>query len=208
MADSIDQTIRKGRKFEQVLDGARSVFLRDGFDGSSVDDIAREAGVSKATLYSYFPDKQLLFKEMCNAECLRQTADAEADIDLGMSVEALLTLAGDRIAGFMVSDFGRNIFRMIISEGNRFPELARDYYRNGPGLVHSRVVHYLNHLVQAGALQIDDQNLAAEQFIHLCKASIVEKLMFRMDDQINEAEVKRTVQGAVAMFLARYGTKT
>lgn len=51
--------IKKGRKFDQVLEGARVVFMRDGFEGASVDDIAREAGVSKATLYSYVPDKQI-----------------------------------------------------------------------------------------------------------------------------------------------------
>ena len=53
--------IKKGRKFDQVIEGARTVFMRDGYEGASVDDIAREAGVSKATLYSYFPDKRVLF---------------------------------------------------------------------------------------------------------------------------------------------------
>ena len=56
--------VKQGRKFDQVLDGARKVFMRDGFEGASVDDIAREACVSKATLYSYFPDKRLLFIEV------------------------------------------------------------------------------------------------------------------------------------------------
>jgi AcrR family transcriptional regulator len=54
------QVVRKGRKFDQVLTGARKVFMADGFEGASVDDIARAAEVSKATLYSYFPDKKLL----------------------------------------------------------------------------------------------------------------------------------------------------
>ena len=58
--------VKQGRKWSQVLDGARTVFLRDGFEGASVDDIVREAGVSKATLYSYFPDKRLLFMEVSN----------------------------------------------------------------------------------------------------------------------------------------------
>ena len=56
--------VKQGRKWAEVLDGARTVFLRDGFEGASVDDIVREAGVSKATLYSYFPDKRLLFLEL------------------------------------------------------------------------------------------------------------------------------------------------
>ena len=190
-----------------MLEGARAVFLRDGFDGASVDDIAREAGVSKATLYAYFPDKQLLFKEICAQECLRQTQEVEAEIDPSMTVEAMLTLAGERIAGFILSDFGQNACRLIIGEGARFPELARDFYRNGPGLVHDRLVHHLHHLAQNGALQIDDLDLAAEQFIQLCKAALMEKLVFRMDHQVNADGVRRSVQGAVEMFMARYGVR-
>ena len=76
-----DGQIRRGRKFDQVLAGAREVFLRDGFEGASVDDIAREAGVSKATLYSYFPDKRLLFQEVARAECRRAADEAEAMVD-------------------------------------------------------------------------------------------------------------------------------
>ena len=205
MAEVAEQGVRRGRKFDQVLQGARTVFLRDGFDGASVDEIAREAGVSKATLYAYFPDKQLLFKEICAQECLRQTQDAEAEIDPAMTVEAMLMLAGERIAGFMMSDFGKSAFRLISGEGARFPELARDFYRNGPGLVHDRLVHHLHHLVQSGALQIDDLDLAAEQFIQLCKASLLEKLVFRMDHQVNDVRVRRSVRGAVEMFMARYG---
>ena len=58
--------IKKGRKFDQVLEGARRIFMRDGFEGASVDDIARSAEVSKATLYSYFPDKRILFSEVAH----------------------------------------------------------------------------------------------------------------------------------------------
>lgn len=207
MTTVAQQVVRRGRKFDQVLEGARAVFLRDGFDGASVDDIAREAGVSKATLYAYFPDKQLLFKEICAQECLRQTQEVEAEIDPSMTVEAMLTLAGERIAGFILSDFGQNACRLIIGEGARFPELARDFYRNGPGLVHDRLVHHLHHLAQSGALQIDDLDLAAEQFIQLCKAALMEKLVFRMDHQVNADGVRRSVQGAVEMFMARYGVR-
>ncbi|MFZ1479516.1 MAG: TetR/AcrR family transcriptional regulator [Paracoccaceae bacterium] len=198
--------IRKGRKYDQVLDGARRVFLRDGFDGASVDDIAREAEVSKATLYSYFPDKRLLFTEICNAECRHQAEDAEASMDYTASVEAQLTFAAERIAGFLMSDFGRNMFRLVVAEGSRFPDLARQFYRNGPGLIHDRLVHHMRHMVQKGALKIDDFDLAADQFAQLCKAHIHEKLIFGLADEIKPADVTKSVQGAVEMFMARYGT--
>ena len=69
MGEALD-IVRTGRKFDQVLEGARTIFLAVGFEGASVDDIAREAGVSKATLYSYFPDKRLLFTEVARTECV------------------------------------------------------------------------------------------------------------------------------------------
>ena len=70
--------VTRGRKFLQVLEGARTIFLRDGFEGAAVDDIAREAGVSKATLYSYFPDKRVMFMEVFRSELAREAADASA----------------------------------------------------------------------------------------------------------------------------------
>lgn len=198
--------IRKGRKFDQVLDGAREVFMRDGFEGASVDDIARAAGVSKATLYSYFPDKRLLFTEILRTECRRLTEQAEAEIALGGTVEQMLTMAGERIADFLMSDFGRSMVRMVMAEGQRFPDITREFYCNGPGLIHDRLVFHFGHMVDIGALRIDDLHLAADQFAQLCKAAIHEKLLFGMSDTIGKADVTRSVKGAVEMFMARYGT--
>ena len=108
--------VRKGRKFDQVLDGAREVFLRDGFEGASVDDIARAAGVSKATLYSYFPDKRLLFLEVAKAECRRQADEAEELISDDAPVAEVLRLAAERIVSFGQSEFGQKIFRICVAE--------------------------------------------------------------------------------------------
>ena len=74
--------VRKGRKYDQVIDGARKVFLKDGFEGASVDDIAKEAGVSKATLYSYFPDKRFHFMEVASSQCEVQADRAMLDINM------------------------------------------------------------------------------------------------------------------------------
>ncbi|MDQ2066831.1 TetR/AcrR family transcriptional regulator [Xinfangfangia sp. CPCC 101601] len=197
--------IRKGRKFDQVLQGARRVFLRDGFDGASVDEIAREAGVSKATLYSYFADKRLLFTEICNDECRRQVEQAELEIAEDASAEEILTLAATRITGFLMSDFGRNMFRLVVAEASRFPEIGRVFFLNGPGFIHARLSHHLGHMVEKGMLRLDDPDLAAEQFAQLCKAHIHERLLFGLADEITPADVDRTIRGAVEMFLARYG---
>ena len=87
----VESLIKRGRKFDQVIEGASRVFMAEGFEGASVDTIAREAGVSNATLYSYFPDKKLLFIEVAQREITRQ-ASLIAEIDHnGLSAREVLT---------------------------------------------------------------------------------------------------------------------
>jgi AcrR family transcriptional regulator len=199
------QTVRRGRKFDQVLDGARSIFLRDGFERASVDDIAREAGVSKATIYAYFPDKELMFLEVVREECQRQTAAAEAQVSADLPVRRFLTLAADRILAFHLSDFGQRMFRIVVGEGARFPGLGRQFHDFGPGLVCQRLGQHLHSYVASGQLQIEDIELAADQFAQLCKATITERLMLGIAEPVTAERAARITQGAVDMFLARYG---
>lgn len=199
--------IRKGRKFDQVLDGARTIFLRDGFDGASVDDIARAAGVSKATLYSYFPDKRLLFMEVAKAECRRQADETEALIDDRAPVAQVLRLAADRIIAFGMSDFGQGIFRICVAESDRFPALGHEFYHSGPMLIRQRLSRYLRLSADRGELAITDFDLAADQFTQLCKADLHDRLIFGMADCCTPKDVDRIANGAVEMFMARYGAR-
>lgn len=203
------QVIVRGRKFDQVLEGARTIFLRDGFERASVDDIAREAGVSKATLYAYFPDKRLLFLEIAKAECRRQADDAEALINETAPVADVLRVAAAKLTDFMVSDFGNRIFRIALAEASAFPALAREFYEYGPKLAHDRIAQYLRCAVERGDLQITDIDLAADQFMQLCKAGIHDRLVFGVGDDscCSIAALKRVIDGAVEMFLARYGRR-
>ncbi|ABA80030.1 TetR family transcriptional regulator [Rhodobacter sphaeroides] len=198
---------RKGRKMPQVLEGARTIFLRDGFEGASVDDIARAAGVSKATLYSYFPDKRLLFLEVAKAECLRQSEEAVALITADLAPRAVLTLAATRIVAFVLSDFGIRTYRICVAEADRFPELGHEFYESGPALVRQRIVDYLAQAVGRGELAIDDLELAADQFAELCKADLFNRIVFGVGNSVSEAERQKVAQGAVEMFLARYAPR-
>ncbi|MGA0541322.1 TetR/AcrR family transcriptional regulator [Neotabrizicola sp. VNH66] len=197
--------IRRGRKYDQVLDGARRVFARDGYEGASVDDIAREAGVSKATLYSYFPDKRLLFTEIWQSECRNSAEAAESDMNPEACAREFLTFAGHRIAAFLMSETGRSLFRLVVAEVSRFPELARTFHANGPALMRERLAGHLRMLVDRGELQIGDFGLAAEQFVQLCKAGFYDRLILGLVDDITPGEVDSSVSAAAEMFLARYG---
>ena len=197
--------IRKGRKYDQVLDGARHVFMTDGFEGASVDEIARVAAVSKATLYSYFPDKRLLFLEVASAECIRQSQEAIKSIDMGAPPREVLGQAGRHFLRFLTSTFGQRIFRICVAESERFPELGRKFYNSGPGLMRAEMARYFEGAVSRGALSMEDPMLAADQFGELCKADLWPRLMFGMITTVSSDQIDRVVDGAVETFLARYG---
>lgn len=206
--DSAPEAIRRGRKYDQVLAGARTVFLRDGFEGASVDDIAREAGVSKATLYSYFPDKRLLFMAFARAECTRQAEEGAAAVDMNRPPAEVLTDAAQRMVAFLLSDFGMRVFRICVAESDRFPALGHEFYHSGPEMVRRKLAHYLDLAVARGELAIDDVMLAADQFHALCKGGLLDRALFGIADSGAPGDIDRTVEGAVAMFLARYGVSS
>jgi TetR/AcrR family transcriptional regulator, mexJK operon transcriptional repressor len=196
---------RTGRKFDQVLAGAREVFLADGFEGASVDDIARAAGVSKATLYSYFPDKRVLFSEVAQTECARQAEDAIHMMDAEAEPRQVLRFAAERMLAFILSDFGQRMFRICVAETERFPDLGRQFYESGPMVVRTRMKEYFQAAVGRGELKIDDFDLAADQFGELCKADLFPRLVFNIVDSFEPEEIDRVISGAIETFLARYG---
>ena len=198
--------VRKGRKFDQVLEGARVVFMSDGFEGASVDDIAKQAGVSKATLYSYFPDKRLLFMEVANQECARQSTTAIDTIDMSAAPRAVLAQVGRHFVRFITSKFGQQVFRICVAESDRFPDIGRAFYQSGPARMRAVMTEYYSGAIARGELQIDDLTLAADQFGELCKADIWPRLMFGVIDHVDAADIDRVVDGAVETFMARYGT--
>jgi len=198
---------RRGRKHEQVLEGAREVFMADGYQAASVDEIARRAGVSKATLYSYFPEKALLFMEVARSECARQADTALASMDDSAPPVQVLGGTARHFLGFLLSEFGQRVFRICVAESDRFPELGREFYRSGPALMRARMVAYLEAAVARGDLAIEDCQLAADQFAELCKADLFPRLVFGIDTQFSEAEIERVISGALETFMARYGPR-
>lgn len=197
--------IRKGRKFDQVVDGAREIFLRDGFEGASVDDIARAAGVSKATLYSYFPDKRLLFMEVATRQCKEQARTSIESIDSSQPPREVLRRVAQQFLGFIYSDMGQRIFRICVAEADRFPQLGQEFYHSGPMIMRAAMVDYLRQAVDRGELRIEDFDLAADQFAELCKADLWPKLVFGIIQSVSDDEKARVIDGAVSTFLSRYG---
>lgn len=205
MADGGD--IKRGRKFDQVLNGAREVFMAHGFEGASVDEIARAAGVSKATLYSYFPDKRLLFAEVARVESERQARLSLEEIDMAGPPENVLFAAGQRLLGFLTSTFGQQVVSLCFAEAARFPEMGCMFYDSGPGLVRQHFKSYFEKATAAGLLDIDDPLMAADQFAELCKARIFAQMQCGVKREFSPEEINMVLKEAVETFMARYGVK-
>ncbi|MEM9523024.1 MAG: TetR/AcrR family transcriptional regulator [Pseudomonadota bacterium] len=203
---NIETQIKRGRKFDQVLDGARKVFMNTGYEGASVDMIAKTAGVSKATLYSYFPDKSILFVEVAKDECTRQAERSLTIEDMEAGPRTVLTQVGRNMVDFITSPFAQRVFRICVAESDRFPELGREFYQTGPARAHEMMTVYLSIAAGRGEMEIDDIDMAAMQFSQLCKAHLFDQLVFNVIDEASQADKDHVVSNAVETFLARYGT--
>ena len=196
---------KQGRKWDQVLEGARTVFMRDGFEGASVDDIVREAGVSKATLYSYFPDKRLLFLEVAKIECQSQSETAIAKVEGSGDIREAMKVAAGQMARFFLSDVGLQVHRIVVGEAQRFPEIGREFYESGPARVRQTLIKFLQKGVDQGKLKIDNVELAASQFPELCKAGLHLEMLLGLREAPTDAEIDHVIDGAVDVFFCKYG---
>ncbi|MEL6607898.1 MAG: TetR/AcrR family transcriptional regulator [Pseudomonadota bacterium] len=198
--------VRKGRKFDQVVQGAREVFLATGFDRASVDDIARTAGVSKATLYSYFPDKRLLFVEVMEREAAAKASDALDVIDFGAPPSEVMPCIAETLVNIFVSEFGQQMYRMGISETPNFQELGQRFYEAGPLLIERTLVPYFEAAEARGQLNIPDKVFAANQFASLCESWLMMRVMLGVHGDISDTDRAKVVEGAAGMFLSHYAT--
>jgi AcrR family transcriptional regulator len=193
-------------KRRQILDGARKVFMDLGFDGASMGEIARSAGVSKGTLYVYFADKNALFEAIVEEESLDQGKIA-FDFDPARDVETTLREFGRAYIQVLCRPSGGSAVRTVMAIAERMPEVGRRFYENVLQKTISRLADYLAAHVESGDLAIDDCHLAASQFIEVCKASLFLPFVFQVSPAPSPERAEKVVDSATRMFLAAYGVK-
>jgi AcrR family transcriptional regulator len=197
-------TPRGRRKCEQILEGAREVFRAEGYGGASVDEIARRAGISKATMYRYFPDKMALFNAYVKRELERQSAEllSIAPEDRPLE-EVLLRLARGYIT-FILSPFARGIYRIAVAESERFPEIGRTFFDTGPDEVSRKLAPVLAAAMERGELARGEPDVAAFQFFELCKAKLFYRSLFCRECDVSEAKIEAQSRLVVHTFLKAY----
>jgi TetR/AcrR family transcriptional repressor of mexJK operon len=207
-ADYEDPRITRSRAL--IMEAAARVFLQRGYPGTSVDDIATEAGVSKRTVYNVFDDKEQLFRAILDqaiATAERYSlafGETAAETD---DVAATLTALARELAASVLGGRVVPLRRLLNGEASRFPEFAAEYYERAPGRVMTAVAGALRGFGERGLLRIDDPELAAEHFAFLAIGPSLDRALFDLESDTDAATTTRAVERAergAAAFLRAY----
>ncbi|MCP2323527.1 TetR/AcrR family transcriptional repressor of mexJK operon [Hamadaea flava] len=199
---------RSARKRSAILEAATELFLCNGYQGTSMDEIAAVAAVSKQTVYKNFTDKEQLFGDIILGAtdrvgefvdvitaALAETEDLERDLGL-VARRYIATVIQPRVL---------QLRRLLIAEAGRFPDLARAYYQRAPERTITALAACFQDLADRGLLRLDDAHLAANHFAWLILSTPMDKAMFHEHDEpFTAAELERFADEGVRVFLAAY----
>jgi AcrR family transcriptional regulator len=195
-------------KREQILDGAKRVFMEQGFEAASMNDITRAAGVSKGTIYVYFENKEDLFGDMIERERRRITETVRHALDGRQPIAQALEEFGTLFATHMTADQTIRAMRMVIAANHRLPKLCSRFFSATPINPVSVLQEYLDRQIATGTLACDDTEHAAKQFIELTTVGLFKPRIFgAMEEAPPRALIERNVAAAIRVFLAAYGAK-
>ena len=193
-------------KRRQIIDGARKVFLGLGFDGASMGEIAREAGVSKGTLYVYFADKNQLFEAIVEEESLEQGKLA-FNFDPERDVTTTLMEFGQAYIQVLCRPGGGSAIRTVMAIAERMPDVGQRFYTNVIAVTAARLAAYLEVRAHLDDLAIDDFELASTQFTQVCQASLFLPFVFQAAPAPSPERIEQVIASATRMFLAAYQRK-
>jgi TetR/AcrR family transcriptional regulator, mexJK operon transcriptional repressor len=197
------------RKRLAILAAATTLFLREGYLATSMDEIAAAASVSKQTVYKQFADKQSLFREIVAgtvAEVGDPVSEQVASLRGSSNLEADLRDLARALLAQVIQPRVMQLRRLAIGEAGRFPELGRLFYQRGPGRTVAALAAAFESLGARGALRLDDPRLAAEHFNWLVMSIPLNRVMLCGDTELPApAELNRYADAGTRVFLAAYG---
>jgi TetR/AcrR family transcriptional regulator, mexJK operon transcriptional repressor len=201
-ADGLSEGLTAAKR-AQILAGAMTTFMREGFAATSMEQIAKEAGVSKGTLYNHFDSKQALFSTIIENECARIHGQVFDLTEITGKPEAVLMKVGIGFVSSVLDPHAMSLYRNMIAESQRFPELGLLFMRSGPDAGSRSLGKYLRRLANEGLLSVQDEVQAAHQFISLCDAGMVNHAHL-LADKPTKQQLQAHVASAVRVFLKAY----
>lgn len=192
---------RSTPKQAAVLDAAAELFIQHGYDGASTEMIAEKAGVSRQTIYNNFASKEALFLAIATDLVEELTAPLAEAVEHGEKLRQTLVAFGQRLLDTLLSPKTISLYRLVITEVPRFPELGRAVYEAGPVKTQTGVAAYLSGQSQ---LRISDPLLAAEHLIALIAHPLDFRKQVGIEVDADSPEIARHIDAAVDTFLRAY----
>jgi len=202
---------RSVRKREAILEAATELFLTREYAGTSMEDIAVAAAVSKQTVYKHFNDKETLFREVALGSIGPVGSTFQAEVIAASEATdvsaALRSLARSYVTAVMNPMLLRRR-QLVLREAGRFPDLARRYYERGPRRAIETLATAFSRLAERGELDLDDPHVAAKQFAFLVVGEPLDTAMFRgAGRRTTRRELHALADAGVKVFLAAYARK-
>jgi AcrR family transcriptional regulator len=191
----------KQEKRAAILRAAAEIFFAVGYEAASMATICERVGGSKQTVYNYFRNKQELFItliEELSAEVLQPLAPSRLAMD-----DPASTLAefGLRYLQIIMSTTALDLYRAVVADSRRFPEIARIFFEHGPGRATAHLAEALSFYRDEGRIAIADPVLAADQFIGMIRDDRHLNVVLGLRPPLDEHEIDASVAQAVAIFM-------
>jgi TetR/AcrR family transcriptional repressor of mexJK operon len=191
-------------KADKILEAAQHIFAGCGYGTASMDAIAAEAGVSKATVYAHFSSKERLFAAMARSECKRFMAQMEIPANVEqLALRPALTHIARNFLELALTPRILSICRVVIAESRRFPELGPIFYESGPKVTLNGLTSYLDTARAHGMIETDSPRLSAYQFLGMLRGDLQLRALIGIDSP-TPATIKRVADRAVDVFLRAY----
>lgn len=198
-------TTRTERKRSLILLAARAIFAREGYSQAGMEQVARDAGVSTATLYAHFPSKAELFRVVVEAAIDDHAVAVQRASIIGGPPRERLEAFATAYAAFYCDPTSRALFRMVTAEHRRFPAIARHFRDRGRAELGDVAVALVRDLAAAGALRVERPSRAAGQLQGMIEHATLLLGLIEGDEVQPTRSPAEIASDAVETFLARYG---
>ncbi len=192
-------------KKEAILKAAMKLFPERGFSDTSMDAIAAVAGVTKQTVYAHYHSKDKLFEDMILALCDKHSALAKGSPGKTKPIDQQLFDAGLVFLNFVTSEECLSVTRLVISEVNRHPALAQQYYEDGTQRLLNTFAVFLKEQNRLGTLAIPDPESASSYFMALLKGRYYLRMVLGVRPRPTAKDKEENVRDTVAIFMKLYG---
>jgi len=186
---------------DRICAAGKELFVERGYEGVSIEEIARKACVSKPTLYAHFGSKERLFLEILEETCDNIVAPFFGPEVDGLPIEDVLIVHARAYARALLTPEMLALNRLIVAEAPRFPEMARRYYAAGPAIVYAAVASFLQKRVAAAEIACADCMAAARMYGAMIVSPTRLRLNLLVDTELNWTEIDRQSALAVQIFV-------